>query len=69
MTANVPPNVAFSLVCAYCDVGMEIGTYDEAIEHGWTYISYVPECPMANFIGLCPDCRRSDESEILACGA
>lgn len=60
---GIPPDVPFSLTCEGCDGGMEIGSYDEAIEAGWTDITYAPEQLMANFLGLCPECRQRQEEE------
>ena len=60
-SADFPPDVPFSLVCEYCDAGMEIGSLEEAIAAGWTDIEFVPDCPMANFIGTCPGCSRDDK--------
>jgi hypothetical protein len=55
---RLPDDVPFSLVCSECDAGMEIETYDQALAEGWTDIDYAPDLPMANFIGLCPNCRE-----------
>ena len=60
---GIPPGVPFSLTCEGCDCGMEIGSYEEAIDAGWTDISYAPEQLMANFLGLCPECRQRQEEE------
>lgn len=60
MDASIPRDVPFSLVCAECDAGMEIETYEQAVAQGWTDITFEPDYPAANFIGLCPDCRRGD---------
>ena len=49
-------DVPFSLVCSECDAGMNIESNDEAIAEGWANIDYAPDLPMANFVGLCPDC-------------
>lgn len=62
MSGKIPPDVAFSLVCERCDAGTEIETYEDALNCGWSDISYEPDCPMANFIGLCPDCRQREEA-------
>jgi hypothetical protein len=62
MPGKVPPGVVFSLVCERCDAGMDIETYEQAMDEGWTDISYEPDLSSANFIGLCPDCRRAEES-------
>ena len=53
--------IAFSLVCERCDAGMEVETYEQALDEAWTNISYEPELSMANFLGLCPECRRAEE--------
>jgi len=64
---HIPADVPFSLVCEGCDGGMEIGSYEEALRAGWTDITYAPDLPMANFLGLCPECRqwRDDEERRL----
>lgn len=54
-------DVAFSLVCSECDAGMDIESNDQAMAEGWTGIDYAPDLPMANFVGLCPDCREKFE--------
>ena len=57
------PNV-FSLTCADCDNGGKIHSKDEAIEEGWTRIQPQPDLPQANYLGICPYCRKiSDEEE------
>jgi hypothetical protein len=50
--------VAFTLVCRECDAGMGIHSEEEAGAEGWTDIDYAPDMPMANFVGLCPDCQE-----------
>jgi Fe2+ or Zn2+ uptake regulation protein len=62
MNIKIPPGVVFSLVCERCDAGMEIETHEQAMDEGWADISYEPDLPSANFLGLCPDCRRAEES-------
>ncbi len=49
----------FSLVCSECDAGTDIETHDQAVAEGWSDIDYAPDLPMANFVGLCPDCREA----------
>lgn len=49
--------VPFSIVCAECDAGQEISSYEQALAAGWTSIEYDPDLPQANYIGVCPDCR------------
>jgi hypothetical protein len=46
----------FTLVCRECDAGMGIESHDQAVADGWTAIDYAPDLPMANYVGLCPDC-------------
>lgn len=58
---GVSPSVPFSLACEDCDGGMEIGTYEEAIRLGWTDIVFAPNQLMANYLGLCPECRQRQE--------
>ena len=65
---DLPSEVPFSLACEGCDGGMEIEDYDQAIASGWTEISYSPDLPMANFMGLCPVCRQRQEQEELERG-
>lgn len=55
-------DVPFSLVCEMCDAGMELGSYQEAIEAGWSDITSALDLPMANYVGLCPDCRREADT-------
>lgn len=62
------PSVPFSLACEGCDGGMEIGSYEEALASGWTEIVFAPEQLMANYLGLCPECRRRQEEEQLQRG-
>lgn len=50
--------IPFTLVCSNCDAGMDIESEAEALAAGWTEIDYAPELPMANYVGLCPDCRE-----------
>lgn len=54
-------DVPFTLVCSECDAGMDIGSHEQATAEGWADIDYAPDLPMANFIGLCPDCREEFE--------
>jgi hypothetical protein len=56
-----PADVPFTLVCCECDAGMEIASSDEAVAAGWSEIDYAPRLPMANFLGVCPDCLESFE--------
>lgn len=50
--------IPFSLVCTECDAGMEIRSYDQALAAGWTDIQFAPDLPMANYLGLCPECQE-----------
>jgi hypothetical protein len=64
MNSNACPHddaVPFSLVCTDCDAGMEIRTYEQAPAEGWTKIAYAPDLPMANYLGLCPECRYAED--------
>lgn len=65
MDDAIPKEVPFSLVCEQCDAGMEIGSYEEALAQGWHFIQYAPDLPMANFVGLCPDCRRREDDALI----
>jgi hypothetical protein len=53
--------IPFTLVCCDCDAGIEIESEAEAMADGWTDIDYAPELPMANYVGLCPDCQERYE--------
>lgn len=53
--------IPFTLVCRECDDGTHIKTYEQAMAEGWTEIDYAPALPMANYCGLCPDCRERFE--------
>jgi hypothetical protein len=50
-------DVPFSLVCICCDAGMGIESFEQALAAGWTAIEFAPDLPMANYLGVCPDCR------------
>jgi hypothetical protein len=54
-------DVPFSLSCVDCDVDSP-ATFNEAIRAGWTEICFVPESPAENYLGLCPECRKLNES-------
>lgn len=58
---KIPKNVAFSLVCERCDAGMEVETHEQALDEAWANVRFEPELSMANFLGLCPDCREAEE--------
>lgn len=51
----------FSLVCENCDAGDDMLNEVDARTAGWTRIEYAPDLPMANYLGLCPECRREQE--------
>ena len=53
-----PEPEIFSLTCSDCDYGDGITTEAEAIEEGWSQITPAPDLPMANFVGVCPCCRK-----------
>jgi hypothetical protein len=40
---------------------MHIRNYEQAMAEGWSDIDYAPDLPMANYLGLCPDCREEFE--------
>jgi len=52
------PEPLFSLVCESCDAGDHIETEEQAIAEGWTCIRPAPDLVQANYLGLCPDCRK-----------
>ena len=60
----IPDDVAFSLICSECDGGLHLHSKEEALEEGWTDIEFAPDLPMANFLGLCPHCRREEEERM-----
>ena len=51
-------DVPFTLVCQECDAGMDIHSHEQALAAGWTDIDYAPDMPMANYVGLCPECQE-----------
>jgi hypothetical protein len=64
MNSNACPNhnaIPFSLICTECDAGMEIRSYEQAVAEGWTNIEYAPDLPMANYLGLCPECSGLED--------
>ena len=52
-------DVPFSLVCSECDAGSHVENWEQAVAEGWSDIDYAPSLPMANYIGLCPECRET----------
>ncbi|WP_254508990.1 hypothetical protein [Anatilimnocola floriformis] len=60
-TAGHGPAPAFSLVCRYCDAGDGLATEAAAIAEGWSEIELALALPMANYCGLCPDCKTRDQ--------
>lgn len=54
-------DIPFTLVCYECDAGDGIDSHAQAVAEGWTSIDYAPDLPMANYVGLCPDCREAFE--------
>jgi uncharacterized protein (UPF0264 family) len=48
----------FTLVCADCDAGCDVASFDQALADGWSRIEFAPDLPMANYVGLCPACRE-----------
>lgn len=58
-TPGAPPEPEiFSLTCSECDDGDGITSEAEAIEQGWSQITPALDLPMANFVGVCPCCRK-----------
>lgn len=47
------------LVCSECDAGMDL-TLSQAPKEGWTRLTYAPDLPMADFVGVCPDCLEEE---------
>lgn len=56
------PGIVFTLVCEECDAGDDITSEGEALAAGWSRIQFAPDLPQANFVGLCPECRRQTAS-------
>lgn len=56
-----PKQTVFSLTCAFCDAGDGITSEVDAVEAGWSEIQQAPELPMANFVGVCPTCRKVED--------
>jgi hypothetical protein len=53
----------FSLTCADCDDGSHIHSEAEAIKEGWTRIRPQPDLAKANYLGVCPFCRKKVDQE------
>ncbi len=53
----------FSLTCRHCDAGMDMETPEQATAAGWTEIEDVADEGFleANYLGLCPDCKREED--------
>jgi hypothetical protein len=65
MCDEVPSDVVFSIVCQRCDADSHLTCHEQAIAEGWFWIAYAPDLPIANFVGLCPDCKREEEARDL----
>ncbi|MBL8820437.1 MAG: hypothetical protein JNL58_30720 [Planctomyces sp.] len=52
-------DVPFRLSCVVCNADSLV-SFGEAIRVGWTRIGFVPESPVENLLGLCPQCRTLD---------
>ena len=50
--------VCFTLSCVRCDAGDDLHSFEAALARGWIEITFAPDLPMANFIGVCPECQR-----------
>ena len=53
----------FTLTCVDCDAGTDVKSMVEAAKSGWSSIEETSDLMEANYIGLCPDCRRDREEE------
>lgn len=56
-------DLLFSLTCALCDAGIDIGSFDEAVQAGWREIIRDSRGPAWNYIGLCPECQSEESAE------
>jgi len=63
MCLENPNDVPFSLVCINCDAGSHLHSVEGAVTEGWTDIEFAPDLPMANWLGLCPECRREEDGQ------
>ncbi len=61
-----PNDFPFTLVCINCDAGDRIHSEAEALAEGWTDVEFAPDLPMANWLGVCPDCRPAWAGEHFA---
>ncbi|MCK6483769.1 MAG: hypothetical protein L6R00_06510 [Phycisphaerae bacterium] len=56
-------DLLFSLTCARCDAGIDIDSFDEAVQAGWREIIRDSRGIAWNYIGLCPECRSKESAE------
>ncbi|MBX9787533.1 MAG: hypothetical protein K2Y37_01330 [Pirellulales bacterium] len=49
MSGKVSPGVVFSLICARCDAGMEIGTYEQAMDEGLAFPTFCGEVQLDGY--------------------
>jgi len=63
MCNEIRSEIPFSLVCICCDAGMGIESFEQALAAGWTAIEFAPDLPMANYLGVCADCRPAWSGE------
>lgn len=56
----------FSLCCEFCDAGVDVDTYVQAVTDGWTHLQFDPTGFWWTWLGVCPDCRAEYEQEYVS---
>jgi hypothetical protein len=59
---NIPTEVPFTLSCAECN-NEGPPSYGDALAAGWKRLIYTPAGLSENFLGVCPQCSRAEDSE------
>lgn len=61
-TSGCSDQPVFSLICQHCDAEQDMKTEELAIAAGWSEIEPAFDLPQANYSGICPDCRETEEA-------
>lgn len=59
---NVEDFLAETMECQDCIESYHDSGIASAIRGGWAEIEWIPESPRANYRGICPECKRDEQS-------
>ncbi|MEZ6129184.1 MAG: hypothetical protein R3C59_10920 [Planctomycetaceae bacterium] len=63
--ANVDQFPFLSITCYDCDAGQHIASIEQALIEGWTEIEADEKLRVTSHLGICPECRRAQDRELL----